>query len=277
MSNLTLRVLSALVLTSVAILCIGWNHWTRTGILATFLLLAAWELGRMVDTKFGAPSLAWLTTLLTALLIAPNLVHPSMAHAYPTTLWTQTSIILTVSALILVGFRYLSITSMAPWMTLQIIGCLYIGFWSASVFGLLDPVSGLRAGFPLLFVIFAVAFNDTGGYFVGRAAGKRKLSPEISPKKTWEGAIGGLLTTALFALLAGPWMLQLNWLSSLGLGVLLAATGTLGDLVESTLKRYTGFKDSSQIIPGHGGVLDRFDSLFFSAPFAVLYLELFRG
>jgi phosphatidate cytidylyltransferase len=114
--------------------------------------------------------------------------------------------------------------------------------------------------------------NDSGAYIAGRSFGKHKLAPQISPGKTWEGWAGGLLFTVALG-----WFLQ----GSMGLewGLMLAAVvsllGPLGDLAESFLKRKAGIKDSGHVLPGHGGVLDRFDSHLFSAPVAAVFLLIF--
>lgn len=117
--------------------------------------------------------------------------------------------------------------------------------------------------------------NDTGAYLVGSLIGKHKLFERISPGKTWEGSVGG----ALFALLAA-WGLsfifkQLDGLQWMILALLIIISGTLGDLVESMLKRSLGIKDSGNVLPGHGGLLDRFDAVLLSAPFVFVYLAFF--
>jgi phosphatidate cytidylyltransferase len=117
--------------------------------------------------------------------------------------------------------------------------------------------------------------NDTGAYLVGSLIGKHKLFERISPGKTWEGSAGG----ALFALLTA-WGLsfifkQLDVSQWMILSLIIVVTGTLGDLVESMLKRSLALKDSGDILPGHGGILDRFDAVLLSAPFVFVYLALF--
>ncbi len=115
--------------------------------------------------------------------------------------------------------------------------------------------------------------SDTFAYFVGSAIGKHRLCPTISPKKSIEGFIGGILGTMLCMGLLGTYF-GFDTIIMLIMGIWIAVIGTLGDLVESCFKRYVGIKDSGTLIPGHGGVLDRFDSLLFTAPL-VYYISIF--
>jgi phosphatidate cytidylyltransferase len=126
----------------------------------------------------------------------------------------------------------------------------------------------------LLGYFFVLWANDTGAYFVGRAMGKNKLFERISPKKTWEGSIGGALSGLLVAYLNSllfPDIALSLWLVMASIVVLF---GSLGDLVESLFKRSLGIKDSGKLLPGHGGVLDRFDGIFISAPLVYTFLRL---
>lgn len=129
-------------------------------------------------------------------------------------------------------------------------------------------------GWQLLLFAFAVIWGtDTGAYFIGSALGKTKLAPRLSPKKTIEGAAGGLVVGTLSGVLFGLFFqLPLFWL--VGTGILTSFAGQVGDLFASFLKRIAGVKDSGRFLPGHGGVLDRFDSALFSLP-VVYYLALF--
>ncbi len=128
----------------------------------------------------------------------------------------------------------------------------------------------------LLLAFFVIQWaNDTGAYVTGKAFGKHKLFERISPNKTWEGAVGG----GVFALIAGfifAYTTDSNILHWLIISLLIVVFGTLGDLTESQIKRSVGVKDSGKILPGHGGVLDRFDGVLFSAPFVLTYLHLFQ-
>jgi phosphatidate cytidylyltransferase len=125
----------------------------------------------------------------------------------------------------------------------------------------------------LFLLMLTVMMSDTAQYYTGRAFGRRLLSPAISPKKTIEGAVGGFVCGGLVLVLAGQWWLPTIplWLRA-SVGVAIVALGITGDLFESMLKRSAGVKDSSSLIPGHGGVLDRIDALLFAAP--VYYVVL---
>ena len=124
--------------------------------------------------------------------------------------------------------------------------------------------------------------SDIGAYFVGRAVGRRKLIPAVSPGKTVEGALGGVLFTVLVAwayvalVLTPVAHLDVRPMGLVLFGVAVSVAAQLGDLAESLLKREAGVKDSSHLIPGHGGVLDRMDSIFFVLPVAYLLLDRFR-
>jgi phosphatidate cytidylyltransferase len=157
-----------------------------------------------------------------------------------------------------------------------------LGLAAASVFpslylglplGAMIAVREGRGRDALLLLMLTVVVSDTAQYYSGRAFGRRPLAPAISPKKTVEGAVGGLVFGALTLLVAGAW-----WLPAVppalraALGVMVVALGIAGDLFESMLKRSAGMKDSSTLIPGHGGVLDRIDALLFAAP--VYYVVL---
>ena len=122
-------------------------------------------------------------------------------------------------------------------------------------------------GCELVWILFACTWaSDTFAYFIGSAVGSHRLAPSISPNKTVEGFLGSLVGTALTAVVVGTFLFGYPITQMATAGVILAIVATLGDLVESAIKRFTGVKDSGIIIPGHGGVLDRFDSILYTAP-----------
>jgi phosphatidate cytidylyltransferase len=127
----------------------------------------------------------------------------------------------------------------------------------------------------VLWLLLVIMAGDTGAFYAGRTWGKAKLYPEVSPGKTWAGVVGGTAAAVMVGLALGRWALPGVRLSSLAwLALLLAVVGLLGDLFESMLKRQVQVKDTSGLLPGHGGMLDRLDSLLFAAPL-VVYVRLF--
>lgn len=123
-----------------------------------------------------------------------------------------------------------------------------------------------------LSVFFFLWASDTGAYCVGSLFGKHRLFERISPKKSWEGSIGGALLAILLAILLGYYSDIMSMLEWIGLAFVVVVFGTWGDLVESLMKRQLGVKDSGNILPGHGGILDRFDSFLLATPAAIIYL-----
>lgn len=117
-----------------------------------------------------------------------------------------------------------------------------------------------------LYIIFLTVINDVAQYCCGKALGKNKITPKISPNKTWEGFIGGLIITSSLATILGQYLTPLNTFESLISGLIIAASGFIGDVTMSAIKRDIGVKDSGTLIPGHGGILDRLDSLIYTAP-----------
>lgn len=168
--------------------------------------------------------------------------------------------------------------AMLPSLSNSLIGQLYIAVPLALTIRLtlvVDPFSSMTQfnGLLLLAIFIFIWVNDTGAYLVGSRWGKRRLAPSISPKKSVEGSIGGLLLVLLSAvvlrLLLFP---EISWLRILLIATVVAVFGTIGDLFESSLKRQAGVKDSGKLIPGHGGILDRIDSLLLAVPAVYLLL-----
>ena len=118
----------------------------------------------------------------------------------------------------------------------------------------------------VLFLLFITQSNDVSQYVFGKLFGKHKIIPKVSPNKTWEGFLGGLATTTLLATLLAPFLTILTWQQGFIAGLLIAAVGFVGDVVLSSVKRDLGIKDTGSMIPGHGGILDRMDSLMYTTP-----------
>jgi CDP-diglyceride synthetase len=149
--------------------------------------------------------------------------------------------------------------------------------WIPVMFSFAAPIAHHSNHRPLILaVVIATGVLDIGSFFIGKRFGRHKLAPDLSPNKTVEGLVGGVVTaigaTVLLTLI--PWFEPLDWKAGLGLGVVVAVFGPLGDLAESLIKRSIGIKDMGSILPGHGGVLDRVDAFLFAIPAAYFFFRL---
>ena len=138
-----------------------------------------------------------------------------------------------------------------------------------------EILSGSHYSPKLLVALFAIIWTyDSGAYLFGVSIGKHRLFERISPKKSWEGAIGGTLTAVIASCFISRYIPEIQMIHWIAISVLTVISSTFGDLTESMFKRYFNIKDSGQILPGHGGVLDRFDSVLFAVPVVVVYLKI---
>jgi len=150
---------------------------------------------------------------------------------------------------------------------------IYIPFLAGFLILLARPQNGFER---MMTFVVLIACNDTFAYFTGLAFGKHTMAPKISPKKTWEGFIGSLIFTTIAGAFSFHYILDAQmWLGAIA-GLLVVITGTSGDLIESAIKRDLAIKDMGDLLPGHGGVLDRIDSILFAAPALWLALEVVR-
>jgi phosphatidate cytidylyltransferase len=158
-----------------------------------------------------------------------------------------------------------------------LLGALYLGALGGAIAGLRLAAPLEKGAWRIILLLAVIMAADTFAYFVGQVVGRHKLAPSVSPGKTWEGFAGGLGGGILGALAVRAALLpELPLGHAAALGLVVAALGTAGDLVESVLKRWAGVKDSGTIFPGHGGALDRLDSLLFGAPVLYYYFVFIR-
>jgi phosphatidate cytidylyltransferase len=251
-----MRVMAALVLapSAIAIAWAGGWFWTALATLAAIGLYVEWLMivGAAPKTRVAAAGIAALA--IAGFCLALGRLDISLAAL----------------ALGLAGVTLLS-TEKRGWTAAGF--CYAAAAEVASVLVRLDAVAGFAA---LIMVLLIVWVTDTGGYFAGRGLGGPKLWPRVSPKKTWAGAIGGFIASlAIAAVFAGFGVGKMGPL--LLLGAALSIASQLGDLFESAVKRRFGVKDSSQIIPGHGGLLDRLDGFVAAIVLAALIGVLRSG
>lgn len=267
--NLALRLLSAGLLAPVLLLVILWQRPEPMAICVHLaVIISLVELYWI--TLRDDPS--WMRIVGVALGLLTSLTLYWCPRPDATTAMLVAS---TLVALLLHLFRYGDLPTAASRAGLMVLGVCYVAL-------LLTPLALIKRfpeGSDWIFLVLTVTwFSDTGAYFSGRALGRHKLYPAISPGKSVEGAIGGLGSSVGAAVLAKLWyMPQLGWLDGVLIAIVGGALGQAGDLVESMIKRGYGVKDSGWILPGHGGLLDRIDALLFSTPYTYLYAVYIMG
>jgi phosphatidate cytidylyltransferase len=265
--NLAQRLISAVVALPLVAALILWHEpW---GFGALMLIVAAIGL-----REYGAIALAGARPRLRVGVILLGVGLAAGLYALPAyaVVWTLAAFVGTAA---LVLFDPGDITAAGARLGIAAFGVFYLGLLCA-------PMAILQRDAPhgRAWVMLAIALtfsNDTGAYFAGRGFGRRKLYPRISPSKTWEGFLGGLVASVAGALIVKAFLLPaVSWGAAAIVGAGCGVLGPLGDLSESMLKRAFDKKDSSHILPGHGGLLDRIDALLFNAPFVWLCARLLQ-
>ena len=224
---------------------------------------ASWELARMLQ-RAGRPTHARLAVAGT-MVVAASFLVPGAA---PIALVAVLLVVLTAS---LSAPTSESVESAAT----TLLAVTYVGW----LLGHAAPLRGLPSGAALVLFLVAVTWaGESAAYAVGSTLGRRKLAPVISPRKTVEGTVAQVVASLGVAALLGRWLLA-DWSMPhlLGAGLLLGVLGQVGDLAESAIKRSLGTKDTGGMIPGHGGLLDRLDSLLFNTPALFYYVTFVRG
>jgi len=223
-------------------------------------LLAILEFYRLVAVS--KPPLTYFGLIWTLLFI----LSPHFKYEFLTPLLLSSAVILSLICLLFLPQKEGAFTSWAWTMA----GILYVG-WLLSYF---VALRGLDAGRDWVFLALFTNFgSDTTAFFVGRALGRHHLAPRISPRKTWEGAIAGVFGAVIASLVLVKLLnLPLSYGQAILLGLTISVFGQCGDLVESLLKRNMGVKDSGKLIPGHGGILDRMDSVVFASLVVYYYV-----
>jgi phosphatidate cytidylyltransferase len=234
--------------------------------------LAIFEFYRLARLRDIKPDLAAMYLGAAAMLTIAYFNDPLMNLV----LAQLVLLVLTMATLIVATLRGAPFDKIMASSGVTILGVLYIA-WLGS------HLVSLKNGFPIPLSTHLVSFfflvvmgSDAGAYYVGRALGKHKLAPSISPGKTWEGVIGGFAAALLLATVAHFWFfreLPLRW--TLPLAAVMTILGILGDLTESALKRGAGTKEAARLLPGHGGILDRLDSLLFNAPLIYYFARFY--
>lgn len=260
---LKLRVITALVLLPVVFGAIfGLERDLFAIIAGVFFVCAGWEWAGMMGKVSTALRVVW-TAVLVVLMALAELYQPAwLLNAMPA--WWALALVLVL------GYPASAKLWYHPPVTALMGLLLLVPSWGAIVQLQSAGALGLKGPLAVLFILFWVWAADTGAYFAGRTFGKHKLAPKVSPGKTIEGLIGGVLLALMVvaAVYAGGWLKADLW-SLLAVALLTVLASALGDLFESMVKRERGIKDSGKILPGHGGMLDRIDSVTAAMPIAL--------
>jgi phosphatidate cytidylyltransferase len=254
-----IRLVSGLALAAVALAAILFLPIVGLRILAALVAtMTAHEYLKIVHT--GRPLRAVWPWLLLVALTCWSMLPPGQYDV----LW-----------LVLAGMALAAVEVLFRGVTMDEAGTRFFAPWYVGVpLGLLTAVHAQHGAYVTLLLIATVVVSDSAQFYSGRTFGRRPLAPTISPKKTIEGAIGGVLFGTLFMLIAGSWLLPgAAPVSLTAAGLAVVVLGICGDLFESRLKRVAGVKDSSALIPGHGGILDRIDALLFATPAYFVFLR----
>jgi phosphatidate cytidylyltransferase len=268
------RTLSVVVLVPLVLLIIYWGDWLYLALVLGTMSMMQVEYCRLAQhftEKFNPVMSVFLTGACCLL-----------AHLLP--ILTET---VSVSGVVFSFFTFVFIYVFAESIfsgriagelvavTLKLTGMLTIG-WILGYHLILLRSAEPNGMFFIFLLCGTIWSSDTGAYLVGRAFGKHRLGTPVSPRKTVEGTISGLVVGTLIGFVLSVTLLKgtLSWMNGVFIGLLLSILGQLGDLSASLMKRTAGVKDSGDVIPGHGGLIDRCDSLIFSAPALYYYLEL---
>jgi phosphatidate cytidylyltransferase len=257
------RELTALIAAPIVIGIIGWAPvWAYVALVTVAMALALWEFVALGARK-GYPVQQVISVLLMLLLV-----------------WTfldpKVSVELGVFAILLIipasyVFARSPLEEALPASAVCVLATLYVGMLGGALIRLRTDFEGVGPEL-VFFLLIAVWASDAGAYYVGRRFGRRRLSPRVSPKKTIEGGLGGVATSLLAAAIVHfTFFPEFPLIHALIAALLLSVAGVVGDLAESMWKRSADVKDSGVLIPGHGGFLDRIDSILFTAPILYAY------
>lgn len=273
MKNFLLRTLTAIGIVAVQVFCTYFSPFSLAGLFMLFTALTVNEFIKIVSQKGEVAVSRPLVIVGSCYLFFAFWIN---------SLTQNQSLILFIPYLAFLMYHYIKelysehenpIANLGIIMLSQLYVVLPLSLINVLAFTQFECYND-RAEFyaiPLCIYIF-IWINDTGAYLSGVTLGKHRLFPRISPKKSWEGAIGGALATVASAFVVAHFFTFMNVWQWIGMALVVVVFGTFGDLTESMIKRHLGIKDSGRILPGHGGMLDRLDSMLFAIPAVVIYL-----
>jgi len=267
------RILTAVVVLPflIASILVPFLWWVFVLLAAAAMVLGLWEFYLLAKKLKLQPEVAAGYIAGAALITIPLQNDPANVL-----LVLFVILAVTIGTLVAVTLRGAPFEKMIASVGSTLLGVLYIPLLGSHLVALRTGFSPTLSAHLLSFFFLVLMGSDVGAYYTGRALGKHKLAPTISPGKTWEGVYGGVLAALAMAALAHFWFFrELPLKYMLPLAAIMVLLGILGDLTESALKRGAGAKDAANILPGHGGILDRLDSLLFNAPLIYYFARFY--
>jgi len=266
-NNFFKRTLTAGAFVAVLLSCTYYNQYTFAILFLVITILGLWEFYSLSEKGQNKPQKIWGTVVGGLLFISNAMVCYGNAD--------YRLLIINIPLLFSIFIVELYTKAANPFRNIAftLLGITYV----AVPFSLLNHLVSFTGSFnyEILFGFFFILWsNDSGAYLAGSAFGKRKLFARVSPGKSWEGSIGGAVASYIVAFIISGWYTSISIIDWMVIAAILVVIGTLGDLVESLYKRSKNVKDSGNLLPGHGGILDRFDSLILATPFVFTYLYL---
>lgn len=269
------RAITGSVFVAALIFCSTFSPYTLFGLYLFFVVVGSWEyLNILKNNSNYSPStlLGIATSVFTFLALTSEVILNVPCFPF-----------VAVAILLMFSIPLIELYKNKENPFSNIIHSIFPSLYVAVPFGLMilgnhlfNPDTVSFNAYIILGFYFSLWSNDTGAYLSGKAFGKHKLFERISPNKTWEGSIGGAILAITIALISGHYFGVLPLWQWAGIGLIISIFGSMGDLVESLFKRSMNVKDSGKIMPGHGGILDRFDGLLIGSPFVFAFLLLVK-
>ncbi|MGZ4116775.1 MAG: phosphatidate cytidylyltransferase [Bacteroidia bacterium] len=267
MNNFFKRTLTAGAFVAILLGCTYYSQLSFSILFFIITILGLWEFYTLSEKGDNKPQKIW-GTITGAIIFATN-AFVCMGY------YDHWILIINIPFVFIIFILELFTKAASPFRNIAftVLGIVYV----AVPFSLLNYLVTYNGhySYELMFGFFFILWcNDSGAYLAGSAFGKRKLFPRVSPGKSWEGSIGGAIASYIVVFIISKWYTSVDIVDWVVIAAILIVIGTLGDLVESLFKRSINVKDSGTLLPGHGGILDRFDSLLMAVPFVFTYLYL---
>ncbi|MFL5765696.1 MAG: phosphatidate cytidylyltransferase [Bacteroidia bacterium] len=273
MKNLITRTLTAAGFVAVLLVCTWYSQLSFISLFLLITVLGLWEFYGLSEKKENVKPQKLMGTFIGAVIFILN--AGVTYRIYEGDNLHGKFLLLIIPLLFLVFIVELFRKKENPFQNISytLLGIFYVGI-PFSLLNYILTVNGTYSFHILFGCWFILWSNDSGAYLSGSAFGKNKLFPRVSPGKSWEGSIGGALVAFFVTWIISGWYTSITRVDWFVIASIMIVVGTLGDLVESLFKRSLGVKDSGNLLPGHGGILDRFDSLIMATPFILTYLYI---